>query len=194
MAEVRSVDVFLAHGASGSASTMRPWVEALGKRGIRAATVPAEGKLPMRVEKAMVAYRERIAGSPGAVIGGVSYGGRVASMLAAEGEDIGGLVLFSYPLHPPGKTDQQRLEQLARIRVPVLFLSGESDPFARVDLLRAAVETVGDAELVTFPGVGHGLTRDPKVMADCVDRLAGFSLRVLDPWLRRPGCWSRAPQ
>lgn len=179
MADARSADVFLSHGASGSASTMRPWVEALGKHGISAATVPAEGKLPMRVEKAVLAYRERIAGSPGAVIGGVSYGGRVASMVAAEGDEIAGLVLLSYPLHPPGKPDQQRLEQLKRIRVPVLFLSGESDPFARLDLLRAAVATVGDAQLLTFPGVGHGLARDPRVMAECVERLAGFSRRVL---------------
>jgi uncharacterized protein len=179
VAEARSVDVFLAHGASGSAATMRPWVEALGRRGIRAATVPAEGKLPMRIEKAVPAYRERIAGSPGAVIGGVSYGGRVASMLAAEGDEISGLVLLSYPLHPPGKPDQQRLEQLARIRVPVLFLSGGSDPLARLDLLRAAVTTVGGAELVTFPRVGHGLARDPQVMAECVERVAAFSRRVL---------------
>jgi predicted alpha/beta-hydrolase family hydrolase len=179
VAEARSTDVFLSHGASGSAATMLPWVDALGRNGIRAATVPAAGKLPMKVEKAVIVYRETIAGQPGAIIGGVSYGGRVASMLAADGDEIGGLVLLSYPLHPPGKPDQQRLEHLARIRVPVLFLSGESDPFARMDLLRAAVATVPGAELATFPGVGHGLARDPVVMAECVDRLAAFARRVL---------------
>jgi uncharacterized protein len=173
------VRVFLAHGASGNAATMRPWVDALSARGVPAATVPAAGKLPMRIEKAIVAYRERIAGAPGAVIGGVSYGGRVASMIAAEDDRIGGLVLLSYPLHPPGKTDQQRLEHLERIQVPVLFLSGESDPFARLDLLRDAVARVRKAELATYPGVGHGLSRDPAVMKDAVDRLAAFSRRVL---------------
>lgn len=171
--------VFLAHGASGNAATIRPWVEALSARGVPAATVPAEGKLPLRVEKAMVVYREWIAGAAGAVIGGVSYGGRVASMIAAEDGGIGGLVLLSYPLHPPGKTDQQRAEHLARLRLPVLFLSGESDPFARLELLRAAVARVRDAELVTYPGVGHGLSRNLEVMRDAVDRVAAFSRRVL---------------
>jgi predicted alpha/beta-hydrolase family hydrolase len=158
---------------------MRPWVDALTERGVPAATVPADGKLPMRVDKAIEAYRERIAGALGAVIGGVSYGGRVASMIAAEDGAIGGLVLLSYPLHPPGKTFQQRVEQLQRIPVPVLFISGESDPFARIDLLRDAVARVPQAELVTYPGVGHGLSRDPEVMKDSVDRLAAFSRRVL---------------
>lgn len=171
--------VFLAPGASGSAATMRPWVEALSALGVPAATVPAEGKLPMRAEKAMAVYREQIAGVGGAVIGGVSYGGRVASMIAAEDGGIAGLVLLSYPLHPPGKTDRERTEHLARLRAPVLFLSGESDPFARIDLLRAAVARVRDAELVTYAGVGHGLSRDPEVMRDSVDRVAAFSRRVL---------------
>src|SRR5947209_4134300 len=107
-----SPNVFLSHGASGSAATMRPWVTAVERagQGLRAATVPADGKLPMRVERAMEIYLTAIAESERPVIGGVSYGGRVASMVAAGGAALSGLVLLSYPLHPPGKTDQQRVD------------------------------------------------------------------------------------
>jgi predicted alpha/beta-hydrolase family hydrolase len=160
---------------------MGPWVDAVERagEGLRAATVPAEGKLPTRVERAMETYLATIAGSERPVIGGVSYGGRVASMVAAEGAALSGLVLLSYPLHPPGKTDQQRVDHLGNINCPVLFLSGQSDPFARMDLLQAAVSRLKQAELHTYAGVGHGLSRDSAVMADAVERIAAFSRRVL---------------
>ena len=165
--------ILLAHGASGSADTMVPWVWGLAARGQAGETVPAEGRLPMRAERAVEVFRAQLAGRQGAVIGGVSYGGRVASMLAAQ-DRVGGLVLLSYPLHPPGKIDQQRVAHLAGISCPVLLLSGEADPFARIDLLRAAIEMIPRAELHTYPRVGHGLTRDPTVFADAVDRIAAF--------------------
>ena len=170
-------EVLLAHGASGSAATMVPWIDGLRERSVPGHTVPASGKLPMRVERAMELYREQVAGRADVVIGGVSYGGRVASMIAAE-DEVAGLVLLSYPLHPPGKHDQQRVDHLAAIGCPVLFLSGESDPFARMDLLRAAVARVPAAELVTYAGVGHGLTRDRAVMTDALDRIAAFFARL----------------
>src|SRR3990172_5303891 len=79
----------------------------------------------------------------GLVIGGQSYGGRVASLLAArEPGFCAGLVLFSYPLHRPGRPDgDERTTHWPLITVPVLLLSGGSAPFARLDLLRAAVAT-----------------------------------------------------
>jgi predicted alpha/beta-hydrolase family hydrolase len=156
---------------------MLPWVAGLLDRGVTGHTVPAEGKLPLQAERAMAMYRAQLAGRPDVVIGGVSFGGRMASMIAAQ-QAPAGLVLLSYPLHPPGKTDQQRTAHLGDIRCPVLFLSGEADPFARVELLRAAVEMVPAAELVTYPGVGHGLTRKADVFADSLDRVAAFCRRV----------------
>jgi predicted alpha/beta-hydrolase family hydrolase len=152
---------------------MVPWVRGLEARGLKAESVPLTGKLPPRVERALETYREQVAGRQGVVIGGISYGGRVASMLAAE-SPVAGLVLLSYPLHPPGKPDQQRVDHLGRITCPVLFLSGEADPFARLDLLRAAVGRMAGAQLVTYPRVGHGLSRDPRVMEDCLDRIAAL--------------------
>jgi predicted alpha/beta-hydrolase family hydrolase len=107
-------------------------------------------------------------------VGGHSYGGRVASLAAAEpGSPYRGLVLFSYPLHPPGSPDRTdaRIAHWPEIRCPVLLLSGESDPFARIELLRHAVGRLRDAELVTYPRLGHTLK---PVLDDALDRAAAF--------------------
>lgn len=170
--------ILLGHGASGNAASMKPYVEGLAKRGIEASSVPATGKLPMRAEKAMEVFRQLLLQCPGAIIGGHSYGGRVASMVAAEDGAlgrVGGLVLFSYPLHRPGHSEELRLAHWPGIKCPVLFLSGESDSFARVDQLREAVKGLPSAELVTYPGVGHGLTRDAAAFNDALDRTAEFA-------------------
>ena len=108
---------------------------------------------------------------------GQSYGGRVASLAAAEPDtDYAALVLFSYPLHAPGARDAadraaERTSHWPAIRCPVLLLSGESDPMARLDLLRAAVPTLRDAELVTYPDLGHTLK---PVLDDALERTARF--------------------
>jgi predicted alpha/beta-hydrolase family hydrolase len=140
--------VLLAHGASGSAESMRPHVAGLKARGIDAEAVQlARGD----ASRALPVYAARLAATRRpAVIGGHSFGGRVASMLAAEqGEMVAGLVLLSYPLHRPGHPDDQRTEHWPRIACPVLLLSGEADMFARVELLRAATSLLRDPELVT---------------------------------------------
>jgi uncharacterized protein len=76
------------------------------------------------------------------VIGGRSMGGRMASMVAADVDRGGpvarlaGLVLISYPLHPPGRPDRLRVDHLAAIHVPCLFISGTNDPFGSPDELQ----------------------------------------------------------
>jgi predicted alpha/beta-hydrolase family hydrolase len=78
-------------------------------------------------------------------VGGKSMGGRIASMMAAEGElDAAGLVFLGYPLHPPGKPDRLRDAHLDRIRGPILWLQGTEDTFARWDLLEGVVARLGD--------------------------------------------------
>ncbi len=112
-------------------------------------------------------------------IGGQSYGGRVASLLAAEdARPWAGLVCFSYPLHRPGRPDwEERTAHWPRLQLPVLLLSGESDPFARIDLLRSAcAERLPRARLVTYPGVGHGLR---PVLGAALDEVAAFVREVL---------------
>ena len=109
------------------------------------------------------------------VIGGHSYGGRVASMVAAETEPAG-LVLLSYPLHRPGHPEKLRADHWTNITCPVLLLSGDRDQFARTDLLQACVERLPRAELHIYPGMGHGLQR---AAGDVAERIAIFA-RGLD--------------
>lgn len=75
-------------------------------------------------------------------LGGHSMGGRVATMMAAEGFPCHGLILFSYPLHPPGKFEQLRAEHLSRIAVPVLCFNGTRDDFMRRDLMEKLLPTL----------------------------------------------------
>ena len=162
--------VLLGHGASGNAASMAPFVEGLRRRGIDAGAID----LPKRkAEDAVPVWREAVPDGPGTVAGGHSYGGRVASLAAAAGAGYAGLVLFSYPLHPPGQPNrtEARIAHFPAIDCPVLFLSGESDPFARMELLRLAVEKVPRATLVTYPRLGHTLK---PVLDDVLDRVRAF--------------------
>ena len=143
--------VVLGHGASGTAASMKPYVVGFKRRGIDALAVDLPKSNPERAAQVFVERSGR-----DVVGGGQSYGGRMASMAAIEAE-FAGLVLFSYPLHRPGFPDQLRTAHFKQIRCPVLFLSGDRDPFARIDLLKKWVKVVPDARLEIFPGEGHGL-------------------------------------
>lgn len=145
--------VVLGHGASGNAASMKPYVVGFKQRGIDAVAVD----LPRGVaEKAVPVFIKTSGRGREVVGGGQSFGGRVASMAAVEA-DFGGLVLFSYPLHRPGFPDQLRTAHWPRIKCPTLFMSGDRDPFANIDLLREKVKIIPGAELVVFKGQGHGL-------------------------------------
>ena len=155
---------------------MAPHVAGLRARGVEAKAID----LPKRkAEEAVAAYLAASGQGPDVVIGGHSYGGRVASLLVAGTEEetqrptFAGLVLLSYPLHRPGSPEwEPRTRHWERINVPALFLSGEADPFAKIDLLRLAIaERLPDAQLVTYPKLGHGLA---PVLDDALDRVAAF--------------------
>lgn len=174
--------VLIAHGASGKAASMGRHVTGLGARGIAATAID----LPLRkAEEAVPIYQGHVRARPEPpdelVISGQSYGGRVASLLAAEEADCcAGLICFSYPLHRPGQPDWlERSAHWPRISVPVLFLSGGSDPFARLDLLQRALgERLPSARLVTYPRVGHSLKA---VLDDALDEAAAFVREVAGP-------------
>jgi predicted alpha/beta-hydrolase family hydrolase len=154
---------------------MAPHVAGLRTRGIAATAV----QLPRgRAEAAVAAYVAAVPPSREIAIGGHSFGGRVASLMAAEHE-VGAQVLLSYPLHPPGGAERwdERTAHWPRITCPVLLLSGDRDPFARVDLLRSAVHRLASAELVIYPGVRHGIG---PVLDQAMDEVAAF-LRRLGP-------------
>ena len=162
--------IYLGHGASGTAASMAPFVEGLRKRELTADAVDLPKR---RAEDAVDAWRAAVPDGRATIAGGHSYGGRVASLAAAAGGGYAGLVLFSYPLHPPGRPERTdaRVAHWPEIDCPVLLLSGEADPFARIALLRAAVRTLPNAELVTYPRLGHTLR---PVLEDVLDRVRAF--------------------
>lgn len=79
------------------------------------------------------------------VLGGRSMGGRICSMAVAEGLPAAGLVLVSYPLHPPGRPDRLRVAHLPALDVPCLFISGTRDPFATPAELEEATTAIPGA-------------------------------------------------
>jgi uncharacterized protein len=100
--------------------------------------------------------------APGRIfLGGQSYGGRQATLLAADEPDlVSALLLFSYPLHPPGRPDRLRTEHFPRLRVPALFVQGTVDPFGSIAEMSAAIPLIPAAtHLVPIEGAGHDLRR-----------------------------------
>jgi len=92
-------------------------------------------------------------------LGGHSYGGRQSSMLCAEEPDlVAGLLLLSYPLHPPRKPEQQRTQHLPNLRTPTLFVHGTRDPFGSTEEIQRAIKIIpAKTKLLPVEGAGHDL-------------------------------------
>jgi predicted alpha/beta-hydrolase family hydrolase len=92
-------------------------------------------------------------------LGGHSYGGRQSSMLCAEEPDlVAGLLLLSYPLHPPRKPEQQRTQHLPNLRTPTLFIHGTRDPFGSIAEMEQALKMIpAKTKLIAIEGTGHDL-------------------------------------
>lgn len=146
-------------------------------------------RAPDRAPKLLAAIRDELgeldADEP-LVMGGRSMGGRMCSMIAAGADDLPppkqlrGLVLISYPLHPPGKPDRLRVEHLPAITVPTLFVSGTNDTFGTPDEFATWTATMPKQAKVThlwIEGKGHDLTG-----AD--HTIAGAIKDFLDRWVR----------
>ena len=105
----------------------------------------------------VAAMRKQVSGR--VFLGGHSYGARQSSMLCAEQPGlVEGLLLLSYPLHPPGKPDQLRVEHFPALRVPTLFVHGTRDPFGSVEEMQKAIRLIpGPAHLEIVQGAGHGV-------------------------------------
>jgi predicted alpha/beta-hydrolase family hydrolase len=180
--------IYLGHGASGSAATMAPWIDGLAARGIdaRALTLPRGA-----AERALAAFEEQVPDEPDVVVGGHSFGGRVASLSAAgvghgdggwlpgAARRYAGLVCLSYPLHRPGAPDTAaaRIAHWPQIACPTLLLLGTRDPFANAGLFDTALAGLPDGRLVTYDGLGHGLL---PVRDDVLDRIAAFLQEVAE--------------
>lgn len=98
--------------------------------------------------------------APGSMfLGGHSYGGRQATMLCATEPDlVSGLLLLSYPLHPPRKPDQLRIQHLPNLRNPSVFVHGTRDPFGSIEEIEKALKLIpAKTELLQVEGAGHDL-------------------------------------
>ncbi len=186
--------VVLAHGAGSNhnAVILRALAEALTERDVAVARIdlPYRQKRPKGppspsgaaadragIVAACEAFRGESSGP--LIVGGHSYGGRQASMAVAENADIAdGLLLTSYPLHPPGKPDRLRTEHLPSISRPTLVVHGASDPFGSTDELTSALGLIeAPTRLIDLPKVGHDLKPDrsgaPALTADAVIEFFG---------------------
>jgi uncharacterized protein len=151
-----STVIVLGHGAGGNRHTPQlvRFAESLAAssrrvllydfpytdRGRRAPDPPAVLEATTR---AVGDFARASLGAAKLVHGGKSMGGRIASQVVAAGAPADGLVFLGYPLHPPGKPGQLRDRHLPRIEVPMLFVQGTRDTFARPDLLAAVLERLG---------------------------------------------------
>lgn len=116
------------------------------------------------------------------VVGGRSMGGRIASMVVAQGVAVDALALFAYPLHPPGKADQLRVAHFAAIEVPALFVSGTNDAFGSPDELRAATKKLKRSKLHLLVAADHGFAA-PKSSGRTRDDVYAEAVDAFTAWL-----------
>ncbi len=107
-------------------------------------------------------------------LGGHSYGGRQASMLAAEDTGLADtLLLLSYPLHPPRKPEQLRTAHFPKLETPALFVHGSRDPFGTPEELKQALSLIpAKTQLLEIEGAGHELGRDLEATAAKIIKVA----------------------
>ena len=169
----------LTHGAGGNARA--PLLVALGEAFAARGLAVLRYDLPFRqasrtapprpagasrdregLQAMVTAMRSRVGGR--VFLGGQSYGGRQASMLVAgEAGLVDGLLLLSYPLHPPGRPAELRTAHLPKLAAPALFAHGSRDPFGSLEEIEAARALIPSrSALIAVPGAGHDLFRAPK--------------------------------
>jgi predicted alpha/beta-hydrolase family hydrolase len=115
-------------------------------------------------------------------LGGKSFGGRMSSQAVAAGLAARGLIFLGFPLHPPDKPGIERAEHLARVTVPMLFLSGTRDEFAGLELLRPVVAKLPTAKLDLIEGADHGFKvkgqKEAATLADLAGRAAAWMAAI----------------
>lgn len=159
--------VLLAHGAGTNQEhpSMVALREGLAEGGLSVMTfnypyTERGGKRPDRQEKLLachVAAADALSADvDGLFLAGRSMGGRMGTYLAAGGYPTDGLVLYAYPLHPPGKPENLRVTQFDDVDVPMLFFQGTKDTLSRMELFDEHIATLPNAEVEILAGAGHG--------------------------------------
>jgi predicted alpha/beta-hydrolase family hydrolase len=114
---------------------------------------------------------------PGRIyLGGHSYGGRQATMLLAEDKHVAeGLLLLSYPLHPPRKAAELRTKHFPELATPALFVHGARDPFGSIVEMQSALKLIpARIKLMEVPGTGHDLGSNKNAGGLAVQIVQGF--------------------
>jgi predicted alpha/beta-hydrolase family hydrolase len=193
----------LAHGAGAGQQSafITGFAQGLSDHGVDVLTfnflyTEQRRRVPDRTEKLEACYRAAVAaarrhfGRSDVFIGGKSMGGRIATHLAAgdDADDLGlrGVVALGYPLHPPGRPQQLRSAHLSRIRVPILIVQGERDPFGTPTELQPVLDAISAEVTVHVVENGdHSLvpSRRADVVASTYQGLHGL---VAD-WIRMLG-------
>lgn len=106
------------------------------------------------------------------VLAGRSMGGRMGTYLAAAQEPCLALVLYAYPLHPPGRPDKLRIEHLPDIKVPMLFFQGTRDALSKMELFDQYIRPLPRAEVEILEGASHSLDRNQATTASLAERTA----------------------
>src|SRR5262245_22543416 len=166
----KNVRIILAHGAG--AGQRHPFIAGvarqLAKAGVDAWTfdfpyMEQKRRVPDRAPvledcfRQVIALARESAGAPDALfIGGKSMGGRIATHLASQADEMAGVFALGYPLHPPGKPEQLRTAHLGAIRVPVLIVQGERDAFGTPAELREAIGAIDRKSVVEGKSGGRG--------------------------------------
>jgi uncharacterized protein len=111
------------------------------------------------LKNAIAALKNNTANAAQVFLGGHSYGGRQASMVCAEEPNVSsGLLLMSYPLHPPRKPEQLRTQHFFDLNTPALFVQGTRDPFGSIAEIERALKLLpAKTKLLTVEGAGHDL-------------------------------------
>lgn len=124
---------------------------------------PADAKLDQQgLRRAVELMKQQFGGRK--FLAGSSYGGRQASMLvASDWSLVDGLLLLSYPLHPPGKPERLRTDHFPELRNPALFVSGARDSFGTIEELESSIKLIpAKTKLVPVDGAAHGLSEKKK--------------------------------
>jgi len=192
-----SPPVLLVPGAGGSLDSeplvaLAEAVVSCGHTVVRANLVHhQQGRRAPRAETAVAGFREILAAARSAVgappdvpwvLGGRSYGGRVASLAVAGATPAAGLLLSGYPLHPPGKPDRLRVEHWPNVGVPCLFLQGDHDPMADLELLDTNRHKLPRrSQLAVISGGDHALRVTGARSPDGVPRSPTAALAEVQP-------------
>src|ERR1700694_234351 len=167
-------------GASSDHSALVAVDQAVSEAGVRVSRIDfpyrlAGRKAPDRpevlirtvVEAADALAKELDVPMDQVAVGGRSMGGRMCSMAVSQGLEAGGLLLISYPLHPPGKPENLRIAHFLGLHLPCLFISGTRDAFAKPDELESATAHIpGVVTHAWLDGGDHGLKRKDQDVAD----------------------------